>query len=204
MVTNWKFLTGTALLLSAIAIAPVNANSLTNTTPNNPAPNQIAQTGSIPVGRIQSISGSTVTVVMDDGMSKTYQLSSDMQSMDLKAGDYVGVSDDQIIDVAMMGKIVGLAGDICTVRLMDGTIKQLGDCYSSGNIGNFVPTPGMSVFVVGRAVYGPAREIVIVEKRSMRSSTQMESRETVTPVSRPAPAPTRVAEPVEQPVRGLW
>lgn len=127
---NLKILTGTALgvLMSAVAIAPASAEYLAQRLQPQDSMEQRESMGQreTKVGQISDISGSTVTVMMKDGVSQDIETSPNTLSQwNLSEGSYVLVSDNAIIGAAERGTIRSVNNSVAEIELENGDIQTL-------------------------------------------------------------------------------
>jgi hypothetical protein len=154
MNTNLKILTGTVVLaLSAMAIAPAHAEY--NTQESQKSPQAQVQQSQKRLGRVVSVSGSTATVEMSDGMTKTVEISSDMDDMTISQGSYVVVSDNEITGIAQVGTIRSMAGSLADVELENGETQQIS--VSRAEIGAMNLIEGTQVYVADDEIIAAAR-----------------------------------------------
>lgn len=107
----------------------------------------------VTIGQISEMTDSVATVDFpgssaSDKTTKEYEVSSgDLAALKLSEGLYVGILDDQIIGVASVGHVVGMAGNVANVRmLLDGKLLQIG--VGAEQIGAMGVKEGMLVYVV--------------------------------------------------------
>jgi hypothetical protein len=156
---NWKILTGTTLgvLMSTVAIAPASAEYVAQHLQPQDSMEQRESMGSreTKVGQIQEISGSTVTVMMKDGMSKDIETSPNtLTQMNLSQGSYVLVSNDAIIGAAERGTIRSVTNEVAEIEMDNGDVKTF-------NIGqelaaNTEIVAGADVFVANNEIVASA------------------------------------------------
>jgi hypothetical protein len=152
---NLKVLTGTALTLSlcAIAIAPASAQYSPRES-QQPTQERMQQKQQ-EVGRVRSMSDSTVIVELEDGTTQTFEVSpSDMEEWDLSANQYVLIRDNQIAGVANRGTIRSMTGSTAEVELENGDVETIQ--LSRAEIGSMNLMEGSEVYVVDDEIVATA------------------------------------------------
>jgi hypothetical protein len=172
---NLKFLTGTtiALLLSAVAIAPAKAQS-SDSQMQQQTQQQSARQQQI--GKIQSVSGSTATVVLADGTTQSVLLSpnameqGDMKESDLAPNSYVLIRNGEIAAPVQKGRITEITGTNVYVNLENGGIKQFN--ASKVDFGRLNLNEGTPVYVSDNTIVDIVRPTSFQVRESTNSDEQ--------------------------------